>query len=155
MRVKRFSPDLKVKIPGDSPGVYGMLIAMRGEAMRASHPDLDAFAAHVHGLPFALDAPVQVEVMYFEPHARLHEHSAPHRILFLVTDGSGTVRLGGPGGETRDVTAGDAVLWPAGVDHTAWTDDTRLTAIVVIIFDDHGADGNIEPPAVDRIGSSR
>lgn len=155
MQVKRFSPDVKVKIPDDSPGVYGMLIAMRGKVMRASHPDLDAFAAQVRGLPLALDAPVTVEAMYFEPHARLHEHSTPHRILFLVTDGSGTVRLGGSGGEARDVTAGDAVLWPAGVDHTVWTGDARLTAVVVNLFGDEGAEDGIEPSAIGRTGSSR
>ena len=154
MRVRRFSPDVKVKIPGDSPGVFGVLIAMHAEGMRASHPDLDAFAAHVHGLPFALDATVQVEVMYFEPHARLHEHSAPHRILFLVIDGSGTVRLGGPHGEARNVIAGDAVMWPAGVDHTAWTDDTSLTAVVVNVFGDT-SDDDVESSAGGRAGPGR
>jgi quercetin dioxygenase-like cupin family protein len=72
--------------------------------------------------------------MYFEPHAHLDEHSAPHPILFLAMEGSGTVRLGGPQGEARLVTAGDAVLWPADIDHTVWTEDQELSAIVINLF---------------------
>ncbi len=131
MQVRRFSADTKIKIPGGHPGLYGMLIAMNRRVMEAHHPDRDAFAARVNGLPFELDAPVQIEAMYFEPRARLDEHSAPHTIVFLVMEGNGFVRLGGPDGETRAVTAGDAVLWPADVDHTAWTDGEPLSAIVI------------------------
>ena len=29
------------------------------------------------------------------------------------------------------VTAGDGVLWPAGLDHTVWTEDEPLEAIVI------------------------
>jgi quercetin dioxygenase-like cupin family protein len=133
MHVRRFSADLKVKIPGGHPGLYGTMIAMNRKLLRA-RPDLEAFAAYVHGLPLELDAPVQVEAMYFEPHGRLDEHSAPHPILFIVIEGSGTVRIGGPEGEAQPVTAGDAVVWPAGVDHTVWTEDERLSAIVINLF---------------------
>jgi quercetin dioxygenase-like cupin family protein len=131
--VRRFSADLKVKIPGGHPGLYGQMIAMPAERLRA-RPDLEVFAARVHGLPLALEAPVQVEVMYFEPHARLDEHSAPHPILFCVIEGAGTLRLGGLAGETRALGAGDAVIWPPDVDHTVWTDGTALTAFVVNCF---------------------
>jgi quercetin dioxygenase-like cupin family protein len=133
MRVRRFSADLKVKLPGGHPGLYGQMIAMPAERLRAL-PDPDAFAARLHGLPLALEAPVQVEVMYFDPHARLDEHSAPHPILFCVIEGAGTQRLGGPAGESRALTAGDAVIWPPDVDHTVWTDDSLLTAFVVNLF---------------------
>ena len=133
MQVRRFSPDLKVKIPGGHPGLYGTMIAMNREILHA-RPDLDSFAAYAHGLPLELDAPVQVEAMYFEPQARLDEHSAPHPILFIVIEGSGTVRIGGPEGESQRVTAGDAVVWPASVDHTVWTENERLSAIVISLF---------------------
>ena len=130
MQVRRFSPDLKVKIPGGHPGLYFTMIAMNREMLHG-RPDLEAFAAYVHGLPLELDAPMQVEAMYFEPHGRLDEHSAPHPILIIVIEGSGMVRIGGPEGEAQRVTAGDAVVWPAAVDHTVWTDDERLSAIVI------------------------
>ena len=133
MHVRRFSSDLKVKIPGGHPGLYGAMIAMNRETLHA-RPDLEAFAAYVHGLPLELDAPVQVEAMYFEPQSRLDEHSAPLPILFIVVEGSGMVRIGGPHGEAQSVTAGDAVVWPAGVDHTVWTGDERLSVIVINLF---------------------
>ena len=72
-----------------------------------------------------------VEAMYFEPHATLDEHSADHPIVFLVTAGAGQVRIGGPQGETRQVRPGDAVLWPANVEHMVWTEGEPLEAIVV------------------------
>jgi quercetin dioxygenase-like cupin family protein len=128
--MRRFSADLKVKIPGGHPGLYGTMIAMNREMLHG-RSDLEAFAAYVHGLPLELDAPVQVEAMYFEPQARLDEHSAPHPILFIVIEGSGMVRIGGPDGEAQRVTAGDAVIWPAKVDHMVWTDDEQLSAIVI------------------------
>jgi quercetin dioxygenase-like cupin family protein len=147
VRVKRFSPDQKVKIPGGHPGLYGMLIAMNREIMAATHPDLEAFAQRVHGLPFALDTRVMVEAMYFEPQARLDEHSAPHDILFIVIVGSGSLRLGGPQGETRVLSAGDAVIWPAGIDHLVWTDGEPLSAIVINLFDDTSGKSRADSPS--------
>jgi quercetin dioxygenase-like cupin family protein len=141
MQVRRFGADVKVKIPGGHPGLYGMLIAMNGEVMRATHPDLDAFAEATHGLPFELQTPALVEAMYFEPHGRLDEHSAPHAILFIVIEGRGTVRIGGPAGETRVVTAGEAVVWPADIDHTVWTGEEPLSAIVVNLLVDRASAG--------------
>ncbi|MDQ2904424.1 MAG: cupin domain-containing protein [Ktedonobacteraceae bacterium] len=71
--------------------------------------------------------------MYFEPHASMEEHSADHPILFLAISGRGHVRIGGPVGETREIQANEAVLWPAHADHTVWTGDEALHAIVINI----------------------
>ena len=71
----------------------------------------------------------------------MDEHSADQPILVLVTAGRGFVRVGGPTGETRAVSSGDAVLWPAGVDHAMWTEDDPLEAIVI--------DGPPERPVLD------
>jgi mannose-6-phosphate isomerase-like protein (cupin superfamily) len=68
---------------------------------------------------------------------RRTEKQAPHHMLslcgvrFLVTRGRGFVRIGGPSGETREVSAGDAVLWPAAMEHTLWTEHEPLEAIVI------------------------
>ena len=129
MQIRRFSPDMKTKIPGNHPGLYGVPIQINRSMIP---PDkLEAFAQRVHGMPFLLDVDVQVEAMYFDPHASIEEHSADHPILFLVISGQGTMRIGGPAGETRIVEAGDAVLWPAHVDHAVWTDEEQLYAIVI------------------------
>ena len=39
--------------------------------------------------------------------------------------------LGKPFRAIRAVSAGDAVLWPAGLDHKIWTEDEELWGIVV------------------------
>jgi quercetin dioxygenase-like cupin family protein len=139
LNIRRFDSDVKSKILGGHPGLYGVPIALPRQRLDAI-PDQEAFAARVHGLPFALNTPVTVEAMYFEPHARMDEHSAPNDILFLVTSGSGKLRLGGARGETREVAPGDAVIWPAGVDHAVWTEEQTLTAIVINLLDDLGTD---------------
>ncbi|MGH2480810.1 MAG: cupin domain-containing protein [Ktedonobacteraceae bacterium] len=129
MQIRRFSPDMKTKITGNHPGLYGVPIQINRSMIP---PDkLEAFGQRVHGMPFLLDVDVQVEAMYFDPYASIEEHSADHPVLFLVISGQGTMCIGGPAGETRVVEAGDAVLWPAHVDHTVWTDEERLYAIVI------------------------
>lgn len=129
MQVCRFTPDHKTKVPGGHPGLYAVPIHLD----RAHLPteDLDELARRLNGLPIVLDRPLLVAALYFEPHAHMDEHSAEQPILFLVVGGGGFVRLGGPDGETRLVSAGDAVLWPAGVNHAVWTEDEALQAIVV------------------------
>jgi quercetin dioxygenase-like cupin family protein len=82
-------------------------------------------------MPLLLDAQLQVEMMYFDPHASMEEHATDHPIVFLVIDGQGMVRIGGPAGEAYAVQAGDAMLWPAHTEHTVWTDETELQAIVI------------------------
>jgi quercetin dioxygenase-like cupin family protein len=103
--------------------------------------DMDELAQRLNGLPILLDRPMIVVAMYFDPHGAMEEHSAPVPVLFLVTGGRGFVRIGGPDGETRAVTAGDAVLWPAGVDHTVWTEGEPLAAIVVDGPPERGSNG--------------
>jgi quercetin dioxygenase-like cupin family protein len=129
VETRRFSPDLKTKVPGGHSGLYSVPIHLD----RAHLPtgDLDELSRRLNGLPMLLDRPLVVVALYFEPHAQMDEHSAEQPILFLAIGGRGFVRVGGADGETRGVSAGDAVLWPAGVDHAVWTDDEALQAIVV------------------------
>jgi len=48
-----------------------------------------------------------------------------------VISGKGFVRIGGSNGEVRSISTGDAVLWPAKLEHTIWTEDEELQAIVI------------------------
>jgi quercetin dioxygenase-like cupin family protein len=129
MQVRRFSADLKTKIPGGNPGLYGVPIQF--DRAHLPTPNLEELAALVNGVPILLNRPLIVVAIYLDPHGPLDEHSAQVPALFLVTAGSGFVRIGGPSGETRRVSAGDAVLWPAHLDHTVWTEEESLEAIVI------------------------
>jgi quercetin dioxygenase-like cupin family protein len=55
-------------------------------------------------------------------------HDNPNTTWFCVIEGGGWVAVGD---ERRRVAAGEAVLWPAGVTHAAWTDHAEMRAIVV------------------------
>src|SRR5258708_17028664 len=129
MQVRRFSADLKTKIPGGHPGLYGVPIQL--DSGQLNTQDLGALAQRLNGLPILLNRPMIVVAMYIEPHGSMDEHSADEPILFLVTHGKGFVRIGGSSGETRIVTAGDAVLWPAKLDHKVWAEDEPLEAILI------------------------
>src|SRR6266567_5408229 len=115
MQIRRFSADLKTKIPGGHPGLYGVPIQL--DSAHLFTQNMEELALRLNGLPILLNRPMIVVAMYLEPHGSMDEHSAEVPILFLVTRGKGFVRIGGPTGETRNVTGGDAVLWPAGLDH--------------------------------------
>ncbi len=129
MQIRRFSADLKTKIPGGHPGLYGVPIQL--DRTQLNTQNMEELSQRFNGLPILLNRAMIVVAMYLEPHGSMDEHPAPVPILFLVTRGSGFVRIGGPAGETQPVTAGDAVLWPAGLDHTVWTEDEPLEAIVI------------------------
>jgi quercetin dioxygenase-like cupin family protein len=58
----------------------------------------------------------------------IEPHSNPNTTWFVVIEGGGFVRVGD---EQARVAAGEAVLWPAGIVHGAWTDQTPMRAIVV------------------------
>jgi quercetin dioxygenase-like cupin family protein len=139
MIVRRFSPDSKSKLPGGHPGVYAVPIQF--DSAHVLTNDRAALARQLDGLPIFLDRPTTVVALYFESHGSIEEHKASAPILVLITAGSGFVRIGGPDGETRAVSAGDAILWPAALDHTLWTEDETLTAIVI--------DGPAERPIPD------
>ncbi len=129
MQIRRFSADLKTKIPGGHTGLYGVPIQFDSASLFTQNKE--ELAQRLNGLPILLNRPMIVVAMYLEPHASMDEHSADVPVLFLVIRGQGFVRIGGPDGESRTISAGEAVLWPAGVDHTVWTEDDELQAIVI------------------------
>src|SRR5947207_931143 len=101
MQIRRFSADLKTKIPGRHPGVYGVPIQF--DRADLATQNIEEISRHLNGLPILLDRPMIVVAMYFEPHASIDEHSADVPILFLVISGKGFVRIGGPNGEVRPI----------------------------------------------------
>jgi quercetin dioxygenase-like cupin family protein len=69
--------------------------------------------------------------------ALIEPHSNPNSAWFIVIEGGGWV---GVDAERVRVAAGEAVLWPAGVPHGAWTEEGHMRAIVVELA---GADDSI------------
>ena len=101
-----------------------------------------------------------VSELAFARNGRIHPHSNPNTTWFVVIEGGGWVAVGE---DQARVFAGEAVLWPAGVDHAAWTDVTEMRAIVVEFAgaDDSGVDAliagtvlpAIDAPVVKAVGS--
>ncbi|HET9614233.1 MAG TPA: cupin domain-containing protein, partial [Candidatus Limnocylindrales bacterium] len=74
------------------------------------------------------DARGVVSELAFSRNGRLDPHTNPNTTWFVVIEGGGWVIVDG---ERARVAAGEAVLWPAGVTHAAWTDHLEMRAIVV------------------------
>ena len=60
--------------------------------------------------------------------ASIAPHSNPNLTYFLVIEGGGFVSVGD---ERARVAAGEAVVWPPDLVHSAWTEQTPMRAIVV------------------------
>lgn len=83
------------------------------------------------------------QVIWSDPHARITElafssraliapQTSPDRGLFIVVAGGGWVQVGQ---ERTAINHGEAVEWPPGVAHGAWTDGTTMRAILVEVPD--------------------
>jgi quercetin dioxygenase-like cupin family protein len=69
-----------------------------------------------------------VAELAFGLRARIEPHSNPNTTYFIVIEGGGWTQVGD---ERIRVAAGEAVVWPAGIIHGAWTDFSNMRAIVV------------------------
>lgn len=58
----------------------------------------------------------------------IEPHSNPNTTYFIVIEGGGWVLVGD---ERLRVAAGEAVIWPAGVVHGAWTEHSPMRAFTV------------------------
>ena len=74
------------------------------------------------------DARGLVAELAFDRHALIAPHSNPDTVLFIVISGGGWVQVGQ---ERARVNHGQAVIWPAGEPHGAYTDGSEMRAIVV------------------------
>ena len=75
------------------------------------------------------DDQAAVTEMAFGPYAMVTPHSDQiNTSLFIVISGGGFVQVGD---ERARVNHGEAVLWPPGIPHGAYTDGTEMRAIIV------------------------
>jgi hypothetical protein len=89
-----------------------------------------------------------VAELAFARRATMDLHSSPNSAWLVIVEGGGWVQVGD---ERARVAAGEAVLWPAGVEHAAWTELSEMRAFVVEFagVDDAAARGILEGRALE------
>ena len=84
---------------------------------------------NVEGQVIMHDDRAVVSELAFGRYAMIAPHTNPENTaLFIVISGAGWVQVGD---ERERVNHGEAVVWPAGELHGAYTDGTEMRAIVV------------------------
>lgn len=69
-----------------------------------------------------------VSELAFSKQGAITPHANPNTTLFVVVSGGGWVQVGE---ERTRIAHGEAVVWPAGVAHGAWTEGSEMRAIVI------------------------
>lgn len=87
-----------------------------------------AVATGIEGQVIHSDARGVISELAFRKGGRIAPHDNPNTTWFIVIEGGGFVVVGE---EERRVAAGEAVLWPAGVQHGAWTVHGPMRVFVV------------------------
>ena len=79
------------------------------------------------------DDRAHVSELAFSRRAFLPPQTSPQVALFVVVSGGGWVQVGD---ERVAINHGEAVTWPAGVSHGAWTDGSEMRALLVELAED-------------------
>jgi quercetin dioxygenase-like cupin family protein len=103
MDIRRFGPGRRQ--PEGPPGTYG-----------------------VSGGVIHQDARGSIVELAFGPRSSMARHANPNTTYLVVIGGGGVVQVGS---ERVRVNHGEAVVWPAGEPHAAWTEGTEMRAILV------------------------
>jgi quercetin dioxygenase-like cupin family protein len=92
-------------------------------------PDGPPGTLGVSGQVIFRDERATVSELAFQRFAIITPHTnATNAALFIVISGAGYVQVGD---ERARINHGEAVEWPAGVPHGAYTDGTEMRAIIV------------------------
>ena len=86
------------------------------------------------------DERANISELAFARRALITPHTNPNTTLFIVVSGGGWVQVGD---ERVPINHGEAVVWPAGVDHAAYTDGSEMRAIIVELSDRGPALGDL------------
>ncbi|MDP8904592.1 MAG: cupin domain-containing protein, partial [Chloroflexota bacterium] len=131
MDIRRFGPGhRRADGPGGTQGVEGAVI----------HHDEHALVSELAFGRYAMVAP----------------HSNPNMALFIVISGGGFVQVGD---ERTRINHGEAVVWPPGIPHGAYTDGSEMRAIVIEVPSGRsaaleGAAAHVLPSAADTAPAS-
>jgi quercetin dioxygenase-like cupin family protein len=91
-------------------------------------PDGPPGTAGITGQVIHADARGVVSELAFARGGRIEPHSNPNTTYFIVIEGGGWVEVGD---EQYRVAAGEAVVWPPGVIHAAWTGHSEMRVFIV------------------------
>jgi quercetin dioxygenase-like cupin family protein len=91
-------------------------------------PDGPPGTAGITGRVIHADARGIVSELAFARGGRIEPHSNPNTTYFIVIEGGGWVEVGE---EQLRVAAGEAVVWPPGIPHGAWTTHSEMRVFVV------------------------
>ena len=105
-----------------------MPIEVRRFGVGHRRPDGPPGSEGLTGQVLHSDARGTVSELAFSRGGRIESHSNPNSTYFIVIEGGGWVQVGD---ERIRVAAGEAIVWPAGLVHAAWTDYTPMRALVV------------------------
>jgi quercetin dioxygenase-like cupin family protein len=105
-----------------------MPIEIRRFGVGHRRPDGPPGTTGVTGQLIHSDARGTVTELAFARNARIEPHVNPNTAWLIVIEGGGWV---GVGDERTRIAAGEAVLWPAGEPHAAWSEHSEMRAFVV------------------------
>ena len=105
-----------------------MPIEVRRFGVGFRRPEGPAGTRGLTGQVIHSDARGLISELAFTRGGAITPHENPSTTWFCVIEGGGWVLVGD---ERRRVAAGEAVLWPANVNHAAWTDHAEMRAVVV------------------------
>jgi mannose-6-phosphate isomerase-like protein (cupin superfamily) len=74
------------------------------------------------------DESLGLALLRFGEHARVDEHAGQNDTLVACLEGSGFTSVGD---EQEPLEAGQLVVWPRGVRHRLWTEDSTMTTLMV------------------------
>jgi len=101
------------------------------------------------------DPRARITELAFSRRALIAPQTSPDLGLFIVVAGGGWVQVGD---ERTTIDHGEAVEWPPGVAHGAWTDGSTMRAILVEMPDDAVATSHrrlADPPTVSEASPGR
>lgn len=105
-----------------------MTIGVRRFGVGHRRKDGPPGSSGVEGAIIHSDARGVVSELSFARGGRVEAHANPNTTWFIVIEGGGWVQVAD---ERRRVAPGEAVEWPAGLVHAAWTEHGNMRALVV------------------------
>jgi quercetin dioxygenase-like cupin family protein len=91
------------------------------------------------------DDRAHVSELAFSRRAFLRPQTSPHVSLFVVVSGGGWVQVAD---ERVGINHGEAVTWPAGVVHGAWTDGSEMRVLLVELTGDGHSSARLAPGTI-------